>query len=51
MNWTANSKNIVGDGNVRMIRIINGTLYHDWPWGMKRFDATPDYYSMRLIAV
>jgi hypothetical protein len=28
-----------GQTNAKMFRIVNGSLYYDWPWGRERFDA------------
>jgi hypothetical protein len=28
-----------GQTNSKMFRIVNGSLYYDWPWGRERFDA------------
>lgn len=28
-----------GQTNAKMFRIVNGSLYYDWPWGRERFDG------------
>ena len=33
----------------RLLRIMNGTLYNDWPWGMERFEKNLPDLSVKLI--
>lgn len=37
------------DERTRMLRVINGELFYDWPWGIERFQRGPDYYASRLF--
>jgi hypothetical protein len=43
---------------VRLIRIINGSLYYDWPWNRKQFDINakataiiPNYYTKFYVVM
>ena len=38
------------DDRTRLIRIVGGVIYTDWPWGAWRFDKLePDYFALRLL--
>jgi len=39
------------DDTIRLLRVIKGKLYFDWPWGIQRFYHHPvDYYTVRLFS-
>lgn len=37
-----------GFRDFRLLRIMNHSLYHDWPWGMERFEDKLSELSMKL---
>lgn len=37
------------DLNIRLVRVMNGRLYYDWPWNIGRFNAGTDWSMARMI--
>ena len=37
------------DNRTFLIRIINGKMYYDWPFGISRVKSKPDYHAYRLF--
>ena len=35
--------------NMRLVRVMNRTLYYDWPWGIKRFKQGTYWSASRLL--
>lgn len=34
---------------VKLLRVIKGKLYFDWPWGVDRFKNFPDYQLLQIV--
>ena len=50
-NKTYNSNEKFFDGTIRLLRVMKGRLYYDWPWGITRFyHEPPDYYATRIFS-